>query len=95
MNKHDELIQLGFTLLTAEERNSDYYEDYDRELKYTYSYYIGHSRRGQEYYFTVDTEFKEVSIFATKPDGNGTNLVLADKHLKVLQDTFNILKDTT
>ena len=39
---------------------------------------IGHSRRGQHYYILCNPDTLVLSVFATKPDGSGSNRVLPD-----------------
>lgn len=48
--------------------------DEDWNLENVWIYEIGHSRRGQFYYYLIDmkTEYKVLLIYASKPDGSGT-----------------------
>ena len=68
-----QLHDLGFEFMSelqAEER-----EDYALASKYVYT--IGHARRGQFYYITIDID-GEIRIFASRPDGSGTHIKMTD-----------------
>lgn len=50
-----------------------------------YVYSIGHSRRGQYYYYIVEKSGL-FTIYASKADGDGSNLALDDTFMKLLND---------
>ena len=54
--------------------DTDYSDDYEFDNKMIYE--IGHSRRGQFYFILVDKTSLEISVYATEPDGSGTDVVL-------------------
>ena len=47
-------------------------EDKDYHFDNTYFIFIASGRRGQDYYLLIDKKSKILSIYATKPDGDGT-----------------------
>lgn len=64
----DILLNYGFEKIDKkeEEENKQYTISY-----FDYKYNIGHARRGQFYYILVGSN-REVSIYASEPDGSGT-----------------------
>lgn len=85
-----DLIDNGFTYYN--EGRSDY-DNNDMFIENHYIYNLGHSRRGQFYFYTVDmrSEDRSINVYASKPDGTGSyvnldiNLIvdLIDKGLVV------------
>lgn len=68
----NELIKLGF------ENPIDYPDEYKNDWgdhDYTFDdklvFYLESSRRGQSYYLLVDVNTRNLSLYATKPDGDG------------------------
>jgi len=76
-----ELIKLGF-LETNESDNTyeNYWGEFDINFTNKYAFELGHSRRGQFYYLLVDKESREISIYSTKPDGDGGELYLSSAY---------------
>ena len=66
-----ELEKYGFedseisTLFPLEYWSVDHFDN-------TYFIFIASGRRGQDYYLLIDKKSKILSIYATKPDGDGT-----------------------
>lgn len=56
-------------LVVSDDSELYYYENY-------LAYAVGHSRRCQWYYLLCHTKTLEVSIFATSPDGSGSDVSL-------------------
>lgn len=50
-----------------------------------YSYCIGHSRRGQFYYYLIMKD-RTINIIATKPDGSGTYIDCDEVIIKMYND---------
>lgn len=66
--KIENLTDYGFEKIDKkyEEKNEQYTISY-----FDYKYNIGHARRGQFYYILVGSN-REISIYASEPDGSGT-----------------------
>ena len=61
------------------------YDDLAWELDGVLSYRLGHARRGQFYYLTINKDgSREIMIYATKPDGDGTHIKIGDMILKMI-----------
>ena len=73
------LEKYGFELYDNEEVSECFYVD-------GYAYCIGHSRRGQHYYLLVDSNSREISIYASEPDGSGGSINCPDILLKMFLD---------
>lgn len=67
------LTELGFDYMEVENCYGD--KCYETEGKLVYD--LGHSRRGQYYYLIIEDD-RTISVFATKPDGDGTSIELDD-----------------
>lgn len=80
--KIKEHIELSKLLDFGFEEKVEYHDDWEFENKYSYE--LGHSRRGQFYFLTVDKETRTIKVFATKPDGDGTDIELGG----ILLDLF-------
>ena len=65
------------------------YEEYDEEdnpwLNGKMCYLIGHSRRGQNYWYLVD-ENRELKIYGSQPDGAPGSILFDDIVLKMYKD---------
>ncbi len=91
-----DLIDNGFELYDVE---YTLYKDDDMFIENHYIYNLGHSRRGQFYFYTIDmrSEDRLINVYASKPDGTGSyvnldiNLIvdLIDKGLVVENDLTN------
>lgn len=70
-----ELEQYGFE--DSETSNNvplEYWSDNkDYHFNNTYFVFIASGRRGQDYYLLVNKETRILKIYATKPDGDGTD----------------------
>ena len=64
----------------AEEVNDEY-----TLCNYEYKYTIGHARRGQFYYLLVGLE-GHISIYASKPDGDGCEVSCPDILIDLIAD---------
>lgn len=69
----EQLMGLGFQFMTEEQAEER--EEYELEDKYVYN--LGHARRGQFYYITIDID-GEIRLFASRPDGSGTDIIMSD-----------------
>ena len=58
---------------------------YGCEGKYVYD--LGHSSRGQHYYVLIQKNL-EVTILASKPDGDGTHIEVGDIFQKLISEGF-------
>lgn len=76
-----ELEKFGF--FSNFEYETDYSEDYEFENQMIYE--MGHSRRGQFYFILVDKSTLVLSIYATKPDGSGSNIAMSDVIFDLIQ----------
>jgi len=72
MDDKTELMKLGFEYKEIINTWGD--ECYETEGNLVYN--LGHSRRGQWYYYIINEDTRELSVFATKPDGDGTDVLL-------------------
>jgi hypothetical protein len=69
-------------------KSKEHWEDEDTQWYSEYFIDLGHSRRSQSYYLLVH-EDRTVSIFASKPDGDGSNLILTELLVSlILSDIF-------
>ena len=59
--------------------------DKDYHFDNTYFSFIASGRRGQDYYLLVDKETRILKIYATKPDGDGTDGELDDTLYDLIQ----------
>lgn len=76
------LEKYGFEKIDKEyEKAKDDYTMCD----YEYKYEIGHARRGQFYYLLVD-ENGHISIYASKPDGDGCEVSCPDILIDLIKD---------
>lgn len=65
----DILLDYGF--FKVDENN----EELDNTLHYyDYAYEIGHSRRGQLYYYLVSAKTRNINVYASEPDGSGAEI---------------------
>ena len=55
------------------------------ELLECWVYEIGHSRRGQYYYLTTNIN-QEINVYASRPDGSGTDISLPDVLFEMMKD---------
>jgi hypothetical protein len=69
INNLDRLPEFGFYKVFKEEHGVEELEIRRSEYMYT----LGHSRRGQFYYYLVDKS-GYISIYASEPDGGGTSI---------------------
>ena len=79
LDSPSQLFDLGF-----EYKEETKWDDLDWELKDVLSYPLGHSRRGQFYYLTIKKDNRDLMIYATKPDGDGTHIEIGDILLKMI-----------
>ncbi len=75
------LKSYGFQEVSKED-----YEDNFVILNYDYVLDLGHSRRGQHYYVLVKLNNRSVSLYASEPDGNGCEISVPEKLLKLFTD---------
>ena len=75
---NDDLSEFGFTFNPVT-------DDDDFETEWRYVHEIGHSRRGQHYYLTIHPDTREIRVFATKPDGRGTDIEIGDALLDMFE----------
>lgn len=61
------------------------HSDEDLIIDGVLSYEIGHSRRGQFYYFVVDDE-RRLKIYGSEPDGSPGSLALDGVLLRMFKD---------
>ena len=81
MNKSTEEVSELIELENKLRQNNFVVEDDCNVLYYfdnVYVYEIGHSRRGQFYYFLFDINTKNFSVIASEPDGSGGAVELPD-----------------
>ena len=72
-----ELLELGFVeTVESDAAYQNYWGEFDTNFINKYAFELGHSRRGQFYYILVDKGSREISIYSTKPDGDGGELYL-------------------
>jgi len=76
IRKDVDLSRYGFYVC----ENDEEYNIYTRWV-----YKIGHSRRGQLYYYFVDDE-RNLKIYASEPDGSGGSVVMDDIILRMYED---------
>lgn len=76
-----ELEKFGF--FSDFEYETDYSEDYEFENQMIYE--MGYSRRGQFYYILVDKSSLIISVYATKPDGSGSNVAMSSVIFDLIQ----------
>lgn len=71
----DILLDYGFDKIDKnyEETQEDITLSY-----YDYAYNLGHTRRGQFYYYLVTATTRKIDIYASKPDGDGGAIVACD-----------------
>ena len=74
-----QLFDLGFSY-----QEESKWDDLDWELDGVLSYSLGHSRRGQFYYITIQKDTRELMIYATEPDGRGTHIEVGNILLKLI-----------
>ena len=75
----EQLINFGFAIETDED---------DWEINCKWCYNLGHSRRGQFYYYIIkdiDND-RELLVYASKPDGDGTHIALGDVIIKMYEE---------
>ena len=72
-----ELLELGFVeTVESDAAYQNYWGEFDANFINKYAFELGHSRRGQFYYILIDKKSREISIYSTKPDGDGGQLYL-------------------
>ena len=72
------LLTLGFAKVNQEDQEGDF-----NLTIAEYTYYLGHSRRGQIYYLIVSDGF--LKLYATEPDGNGGSIVFPEYAFKQIE----------
>ena len=78
-----ELIKYGFSTTDKVQEERD--DQYDI-AKSDYNCCIGAGRRGQYYYLLVNASTRNVSIYASKPDGDGCPTNVDDVFFKLILD---------
>lgn len=70
----EKLIDYGFEDSETSNNVPLEYWGYDKDYHFdnTIFIFIARGRRGQDYYLLIDKKSKILSIYATKPDGDGT-----------------------
>jgi hypothetical protein len=63
------------------------YDDPLSECEGQYIYDLGHSRRGQHYYILIQKDL-QVTILASKADGDGTHVKVGDIFQKLISKGF-------
>lgn len=76
-----ELEKFGF--FSSFEYETDYSEDF--EFENTMIYEMGHSRRGQFYFILIDKSSLVMSVYATEPDGSGSDIAMSDVIFDLIQ----------
>lgn len=85
--KIENLIDYGFEKIDKkEEENGENYVI----SGFDYKYNIGHARRGQFYYLLI-TENRNVSIYASEPDGSGTSVLAPNILIELIQKQIIII----
>ena len=72
------LLSLGFAKVNQEDREEDFNL---RTAEYTY--YLGPSRRGQDYYLIVSDGF--LKLYATEADGSGGSIQFPEYAFKQIE----------
>ncbi len=79
------LLNYGFEKIDKElEQKNDEYTI----ASYHYKFNIGHSRRGQFYYLLVDKNTRNIFIYASKPDGDGTSILFPNVIGQLITDSI-------
>lgn len=76
-----ELEKFGF--FSDFEYQTSYSEDFEFENQVIYE--MGHSRRGQFYFILIDKSSLVMSVYATEPDGSGSNIAMSDVIFDLIQ----------
>lgn len=76
----EKLIDYGFEDSETSNNVPLEYWGYDKDYHFdnTYFIFIASGRRGQDYYLLADKETRILKIYATSPDGGGTDGELND-----------------
>lgn len=86
----EEIDEFSNLYLKDEEYRQKYFVISDSHTLYYYEnvlvYNIGHSRRGQFYYLILDKTSLQLSILASKADGEGSSISLPDVILKLYKN---------
>lgn len=79
----DILLEYGFTKINKKEEllNEEYFI-----AQFDYMFRMGHSRRGQFYYLFVKSIDRIIQIYASDPDGSGSNIPLHNIIFKMFLD---------
>jgi hypothetical protein len=78
---YSELEKYGFKLTQDED---------DYTIHDEICYEIGHSRRGQYYYYIIDSD-RCVRVYGSKPDGSGGSIALDDVIFQMFKDGVLVL----
>lgn len=89
----EDLTNYGFVKLTSDYLHEAFGDPYDTIYTYEdcYMLNLGHSRRGQFYYFIVHEKGSE--IYASKPDGDGCGISLDNTMIKLIEDKMLIANE--
>ena len=77
------LLDFGFKVIDKEyEEECEHYE----MSEYDYKFDLGYARRGQNYWLLVNANSRNMSIIATKPDGDGCGIPVKDIFIVLIEN---------
>ena len=80
----DRLEQYGFSFYGKKEAKDEFDED-SYMFENNWVFHVGHSRRGQFYYITVDTK-GTIELYASRPDGSPGSIDMPDVLIDLVAD---------
>lgn len=86
-----DVTKFGFFHIDEIRNDLDEY-DFLFYLKDAYLYSFGHSRRGQYYYMIIENN--NVTLYTSKPDGDGGSVLLDDTIFNMIEQGYLISENT-